>query len=121
MRSRQTQPALNPLNEEEHVQVTLRDLPRLAGEGRGEGLCHSGSEVNHRQPSKAHPLRMSYRVIQMSLENSFSRGSATRASASEPNLTRTRQTVPLSFVPRSTYAEAKPPLMSFAASASAAF
>src|SRR5258708_33388202 len=54
MRSRQTQPALNPLKEEDAQQVTLLDRPLPPGEGRGEGLCHSKSKVNHHQ-SKTNP------------------------------------------------------------------
>src|SRR5258708_26046285 len=37
-----------------HVQVTPPDRPLPPGEGRGEGLCHSGSEVN-RQSIKNSP------------------------------------------------------------------
>src|SRR5258707_7276953 len=55
MRSRQTQPAPNPPTKKMHMQVTLLDRPLPPGEGRGEELCHSGSEVNHRQASNTHP------------------------------------------------------------------
>jgi hypothetical protein len=42
MRDRTEQPQM-------YVQVTPLDRPLPPGEGRGEGLCHSGSEANHRQ------------------------------------------------------------------------
>src|SRR5258708_18799299 len=40
-----------------HVQVTLLNRPLPPGEGRGEGLRGSGSEVNHRQSIKNSPHR----------------------------------------------------------------